>query len=277
MKNTFEIFKKSLSDVSLYRDASEAPLQNSIRYYLKVIFLLSLFATLIFGVLAVPQGVRFMKEEALLLVQEKYPSDLVVTFKNGEASTNSVSPSFIQGEKKTLSTLFKDDVIENIFVIDTEREYTREAFDSYNTFALLAKHDIVMRRTEGGVVVQSLRSFPEMTVASTTLVGFVKGVNDSIVFLVVLSLVIVFVLLLVGYLMYLVPLALFALIPFFLAWIKNIPLTYRGAYKMSVYAVVPGLVLKTVFNLGGVLAVPAYFPLLIFMLVIFLVMKRLEQ
>lgn len=277
MKNTFEIFKKSLSRASLYREASEEPFRKGLTYYLKVIFLLSLVATVGFAVLAVPQGIRFMKEEAVPLIQEKYPSDLKITIKNGEASTNNATTTVIRGEKKTLGTLFKDDVIENILVIDTGSEYTREAFDRYHTFALLAKHDIVMRRTEGDVVVQSLRSFPEMTVASTTLIGFVERVNDSIAFLAVLSLVIVFALLVAGYLMYLIPLALFALIPFFLAWIKNIPLTYRGAYKMSVYAVVPGLVLKTVFNLGGVLAVPAYFPLLIFMLVIFLVMKRLEQ
>lgn len=276
MKNIFEIFKKSISNSSFYHEASEEPFRKGLSYYLKVMLLLSLVATIGFAVLAVPQGIRFMKEEAVPLIQEKYPSGLKITIKNGEASTNNATTTVIRGEKKTLNALFNDGSIENILVIDTESEYTREAFDSYHTFALLSKHDIVMRRTEGDVVVQPLRSFPEMTVASTTLVGFVEDVNDSLAFLVVLSLVIVFVLLLVGYILYLIPLALFALIPFFLAWTKNIPLTYRGAYKMSMYAVVPGLVLKTVFNLGGVLAVPTYFPLLIFMLVTFLVMKKLE-
>jgi len=277
MKNTFEIFKKSLSSISLYREAREAPLRNGIRYYVKAILVLSLFATLAFGVFSVPQGVRFMREEAVLIIQEKYPAGLEVTIKNGEASTNSVAPSFIQGEKKTLSALFQDDAIENILVIDTGREYDKEVFDDYHTFALLAKHNIVIRGTEERVTVQSLRRIPEMTITGTSLVTFVEKLNNSLALFIILSLFIVFVLLFVGYLVYLVPLALFALIPFFLAWMKNIPLTYRGAYKMSVYAVVPGLVLKTLFNVGGIFFVPAYFSLLIFMLVIFLVMKKLKQ
>lgn len=277
MKNTFEIFKKSLSDVSLYREASEAPFKVGIRYYIKAIFLLSLFAIVAFGVFSVPQGVRFMKEEASLLVQERYPADLVVSFKNGEASTNSASPSLIPGEKKTLKTLFNDDSIENILVIDTGREYDRSVFDNYHTFALLTKHDLVMRGAEERVTIQPLRGIPEMTITSESLVNFIEKLNNSLALFVVLSLVIVFALLFVGYLVYLVPLALFALIPFFLAWIKNIPLTYRGAYKMSVYAVVPGLALKTLFGVGGFFLVPAYFSLLIFMLVVFLVMKKLGQ
>lgn len=277
MKNTFEIFKKSLSSVSLYREASEEPFGNGIRYYVKAIALLSLIATVGFGVFAVPQGVRFIKEEALPLMQERYPADLQIVIRNGEASTNNATTTIIHGEKKILSTLFKDDSIENILVVDTEHEYARDVFDSYHTFALLAKHDIVMRRAEGDVIIQPLRGFPEMTVASTTLVGFIEQVNNSLALFVVLSLITVFGLLFAGYVMYLVPLALFALIPFFLAWVKNIPLPYRGAYKMSVYAAIPGLALKTLFNIGGVLSVPAYFPLLIFMLIIFLVMKKMEQ
>lgn len=277
MKNTFKIFKKSLSSASLYREASEAPLRNGIRYYVKAIFILSLFATFAFGVFSVPQGVRFMKEEAPLLVQEKYPAGLEVTIKNGEAFTNRASSTIIAGEKTILSTLFKNDAVENILVIDTERDYDSEVFDAYHTFALLTKHNIVLRGAEGRVTVQPLRGMPEMTITETTLVSFIEKLNNSIVLLAVLFLVVVFCLLFFGYLIYLVPLMLFAFIPWLLAWMKNVPLTYRGAYKMSVYAVVPGLAFKTLFNIGGVLLVPAYFSLLIFMLVIFLVMKKLAQ
>ena len=277
MKNTFEIFKKSLTKVSLYSEAREEPLGKGVRYYLKVICVLAFFATFAFGVFSIPQGVRFVKEEALLLVQEKYPVDLEVVIKNGEASTNSTSPSVIRGEEKTLKTLFQDGTVENILVIDAQNDYSVELFDNYHTFMLLTKHDIAIHGAEGGVTVQPLRGLPEMKITSASLVGFIEDVQGALPLLIIISLVAVFVLLFAGYLVYLVPLALFALIPFFLAWVKNIPLSYRGAYKMSVYAVVPGLVLKTLFNIGGIFFVPAYFSLLIFMLVIFLVMKRLEQ
>lgn len=261
--------------MSLYREASEAPLRSSLRYYMKAVSLLALVATFAFAVFSVPQGVRFMKEEALPLIAEKYPANLEVTIKNGEASSSTASSTVIAGEKKILNTLFGNEVVENILVIDTERDYERGAFDAYHTFALLAKHDLVVRGGEGRVTVQSLRNVPDMTISTTTLTSFVKMVNGTLPIFVVISLVVVFVLLFLGYVIYLIPLALFALIPLFLAWTKHFPFTYRGAYKMSVYAVIPGLALKTLFNVGGVLFVPAYFSLLIFVLVIFLVMKKL--
>ena len=189
MKNIFEIFKKSIFDVRLYREVSVAPLRNGIRYYVKVVLLFSFFATFAFGLFSVPQGVRFMREEAPLFVQEKYPEGLEVTIKNGEVFTNTTSPSFISGKKEALTTLFQDSSIENILVIDTQHDYSKEVFDSYHTFALLTKYNIATRGAEGRVTVQSLRGFPEVTITGTLLINFLEKLNNSLALFVILSLV----------------------------------------------------------------------------------------
>lgn len=80
-----------------------------------------------------------------------------------------------------------------------------------------------------------------------------------------------------GYLMYLILLLLLALIPKSIAYLKKMPLSYASAYKMSLYAIIPALALKTLLNILGVFFLPAYFTLLVFMLVIAVNMREKEE
>jgi hypothetical protein len=126
-------------------------------------------------------------------------------------------------------------------------------------------------------MIQNLRGVPDATITQATVLAGVERVRAGLPYVVPAGIFVTLIILFFGYSAYLIPLFLFALIPFLLAWIKKIPLTYGGAYKMSMYAVVPGLVLKTIFNIGGFFFVPAYLSLLIFMLVIFINMREVEQ
>jgi len=55
------------------------------------------------------------------------------------------------------------------------------------------------------------------------------------------------------------------------------PLSYGGAYRISLYAIVPALALKTLINILGVFFIPAYFTLLVFMLIVAINMKESEE
>ena len=46
---------------------------------------------------------------------------------------------------------------------------------------------------------------------------------------------------------------------------------------MSLYAIIPALALKTLINIFGVFSMPAYFTLLVFMLVVAINMQETEQ
>lgn len=277
MKTLFATFQRSLYDPAFYREVSKAPFKEGLQYYIKATVALSLFATLAFAILLVPQGVQFVKEDAKVLVEKYYPAHLEVTIEKGEASINSPEPYFIPGSRETLDALPQDGALENILVIDTRSDFEKAVFDEYKTFALLTKHDFVTREEGGRVVMQDLSGVPSMTVSMASLLGFVDRVHGSLYAIIFLGILAMFIILGVGYLFYLIPLVLFALIPFLLAWMKGVALTYSEAYRMSVYAVMPGLVIKTFFNIGGYFFVPAYLSLLVFTLVIFVNTRGMEK
>lgn len=276
MKAIFETFKKSLHSPEFYQRVASASFSEALRYYIKVIFILAAVATVAFSILLVPRGVRFIRDVAPSLVREYYPADMVVTIENGQASTNIAEP-FIVTSKGVARDILREDGLDNLLVIDTGHELNIKMFEDYKTLVLLTKTEVVTQNRKGNITIQSLRNTPNTVINQTELLVFVEKIRAGLPYLVPVGIVVTLISVFFGYVIYLIPLFLFALIPFFLAKVKKISLTYGGAYRMSLYAVIPGLVLKTVLNISGFFFVPAYFSLLIFMLVIFINMREVEQ
>lgn len=276
MKTIFETFKKSLYNPEFYRAAADANIGDILRYYTKAIFALALFATAVFAVILVPQGVRFVRDVAPSLVREQYPAELTIHIEKGVASTNVAEPYVVAGKNGTREVLKKDG-IENLLVIDTTQDFNIKAFEDHKTLILLTKSQVITRSTAGRATIQDLRGVSDANIDQATLLGWVEKIRTALVYIVPMGIFATLVILFFGYVVYLAPLFLFALIPFFLAKIRKMPLTYGGAYKMSIYAVVPGLVLKTLLNISGFFFVPVYLSLLIFMLVIFINVRKVEQ
>ena len=130
---------------------------------------------------------------------------------------------------------------------------------------------------KGKISIQDLSGVPDFVVSEEVLLAWVEKVRTSLSVFVPAGIALTFIVIMAGFVLYLVPLLIFALIPFFLAWVKKIPLTYGGAYKMSMYAVVPWLLLKTILNASGFFFVPAYLSFLVFMLIIFVNFREKEQ
>lgn len=275
MKTTFETFKKSIYDPVFYRAAASEPLGGIFRYYAKATLLLSVIMTIGLGFLLGPAIVSFVKIGASELVKSYYPVGLVVTIEKGEATINMPEPYIVSGRGDTLVALKKQG-LENLLVIDTQHEFEKKTFEEYKTIALLTKTEIVTRSDNGQTTIQELRRMPATTISQDFLLSWVEKVRGKLGYIVLGGAVAAFVAIALGYMVYLVPLLLFALIPFFIAWLKRAPLSYGGAYQMSLYAIVPALVLKTLLNLFGIFFLPAYFTLLVFMLIIALNMREVE-
>lgn len=276
MKTLFQTFKKSIYNPEFYRMAPDANTGDILRSYAKITFVFALFATVMFSAILVPQGVRFIRDIAPALVAEHYPADLTVRIEKGEASASAIQPYAIAGSNSTREVL-KESGLENILVIDTVNDFNSKVFEDYKTFILLTKSQIVTRNNNGNTTVQSLKGMPDMVIDQPALLSLVEEIHAALIYIVPVGIFVTLIILFFGYIAYLIPLFLFALIPFFLARVKKVPLTYGGAYKMSMYAVLPGLALKTILNVGGFFFVPAYFSLLVFMLVIFINMREVEQ
>lgn len=276
MKIMFETFKKSLSSPAFYREASALPLTDALRYYAKFGFFLSLITTIAFAVLLVPFGVSFIEKRAPELVKAYYPAELVLSVTKGEVSVNIPQPHVIATKDITRRAL-PEWKFENVVVIDTQNDFNKKRFDEYNTFALLTKNEIVTSNSGGNITIQEIPRTMTTTINQETLLTWVNKVRESLVYIVPRGLLATFVTLVLGYAVYLIPLFVFALVPFLLARIKKIPLSYGGAYRMSLYAVVPGILLKSLLNISGVFFVPAYLTFLVFLLIIVMNMREVEQ
>lgn len=276
MKSIFKIFRTSLYGPDFYSSVADAPLKDALRYYVRLGLILSLVTTITLALLLAPRGVRFVKNKALVLVKDYYPAELAIQVKDGEASTNVTEP-YIIAAKGMIRTALTEKNLENIFVIDTKNEFTPSTFESYKTFALLTKHEIVTQGDYGQSTRQRLPHAGEYFINQQVLLAWTHNLQASMVYIVPLGIIMTFGIVFVSYLGYLLLLFLFAGMVFFLAKIRHMPLSYAGAYKMSLYAVVPGLVLKSLLNASGIFFVPAYLTFLVFLLIVFLNVRIVEQ
>lgn len=272
MKNIFKILKDSTYNPLFYSTITSTPSKQVFRDYFKVTTLLSVFMTLAFGVLLVPQGISFLKESAPLLVKQYYPPELVIRLDKGEASTDVPMPYFVSIKDATPA---KNRLIENMLVVDTVGPFDKKKFNEYKTYVLLTKTDIVTEDDMGNITMKSLSTLPSGVVSQDALLSWVDKILGASIYIVPIALILVFILFSLGYAIYLIPLLFFALITFLISWVKKSPtLTYRNAYKISMYAIIPGLVLKSILNLFGFLFVPPYLTLFVFLLIISLNMRE---
>lgn len=276
MKTFFETFTKTIYNPVFYRSIAEAPLKEALVFYVKVALFLATVMTIIFTIVLVPQGIRFVKERAPVLVKQYYPEQLVVKIDKGEVSVNVPEPYIVSNKAEMPQTL-NEKPVKNLIVIDTRGDFESSKFNEYDTFALLTKHEFATRDDNGKTTIQNLSGFPSVVIDQTTLLSWGEKIVSSLTLFIPLGIILTLFLLFMGFAIYIIPLLLFALIPYLIAKLKKISLTYSGAYKMSLYAVVPALALKALLNISGFIFIPAYFTLLIFILVITLNMREVEQ
>lgn len=275
MKTIFETFKQSIYNPIFYQNATTTQVREIIRYYIKFSLLLSVIMTTALGVLLIPQGVTFLKYHAPEIIKNYFPAELVIHIEKGEATVN-VSEPYVVPAKDATKEVLKEQGLENMLVIDTKNDFDKKKFEEHKTFALLTRTEIVTQSDMGQITIQDLRALPTSTVSQEWLLSWVEKVRDSIEYIVFFGLIGTFIVVLLGYLKYLVVLLLFALIPLFISYLKKTLLSYGGAYRMSLYAIVPALALKTLLNIVGVFFIPPYFTLLVFMLIISINMRDVD-
>lgn len=275
MKTIFETFKKSVYSQTFYQTAGANSFWSIFKYYIRVTFFLSVAMVVILGVTLVPRGVSFMKNQAGAMISKYYPDDLSIQIKNGEAITDVAQPYIIPIKQMTGVTPPATGM-QNMIVIDTNSDFNEKTFEDYKTYVLLTKTKLVTQSNAEQITIQNLRGVPDTIISQEVLLSWVEKIRASLWSIVLFGLLATFIIFIFGYLAYLIPLIVFALIPFFIAWMKKTPLTYAEAYKMSMYAILPALALKTILNLLGIFFLPAYFTLLVFMLIIAINMREVE-
>jgi hypothetical protein len=276
MKNLYNTFKKSLYNPSFYQSTADLTPSESFRHYMKCVTVLAAVMTVVLGLFFIHAGILFIKNGAPGLVRNYYPKELVVRVEKGVVSANVSMPYFVpvrtpSGATSTIGS------VQNLLVVDTAHEFDKKTFESFKTYALLTKTDLVTSNNDGQITIQALSGAPSFTVSQEVLLSWIEKIRQSYVLISIIAVVALFIIFMLGYLIYLVPLLLFALIPLLIGWVKKTPITYGAAYKMSLYAIIPALVVRTALNLVGLFILPSYLTFLIFMLIIAVNMRDSAQ
>jgi len=144
IKAFFYCLKRTFTSPDYYADILKAPFSFSLKFFYGFFFLYALILTSFVTVrYLLPLGdlLKFLPDKLV----EMYPSELEVTIKDGEVSTNVAEPYAIPLSRfeKILDELDKSvlgesvEKVENLVVIDTRGKI--DDFSRYRTYVLLTK------------------------------------------------------------------------------------------------------------------------------------------
>jgi len=190
LKTFVYVLKNSISSPKYYNDIVKNKINFSIKYFLALSFLVSVISVIGYSIIYLPKYISEIKI-SYQSIEEGFPEDFVIEFKDGSWSSNKEEPVII---KKI--DLGKDNKLpQNLFVFD--KEGTIEKIDEYNTMFLINSENILYKTDTEGVIAQPLKNIPNGKLDKNLLNEKMQTVKKVI-----------------GFLPYLLPLAL--LIPTFL-------------------------------------------------------------
>lgn len=255
-----ENIKSSIYNPAYYSEILNKPFSYSLRYFLSLMVLFAVIATIVFSFSILPKVNKFVNE-GVPKILNYYPDNLEVAVKAGKVSTNVPEPYFIKlpaefkdGNQGTGTRPAAKDM-ENLLVIDTKTPITIDLFNSYKTAAVLG-YDSFAYDDNGAIKIQSLDQSLNGVV---TKAKFSDMLNKVMPYLKILSFVllpIVFIFSFMGFALgYLLYLIFGALVIWIMAKVMKKDLGYGKSYQLGLHAITLGVILEaTVFlfypNLG---------------------------
>ncbi len=269
-----ENIKSSIYSPSYYKEILNKPFSYSFRYFLSLMGLVALVATIVFSVSVLPEINKFINEISPK-VMDYYPDNLEVTVKSGKVSTNVAEPYFIK-----LPAEFKNsdqgagieppiEKMDNLLVIDTASPITLDLFRNYKTFVLLSR-DSVAYDDNGAMKIQPLDQEINGVVTKAKVSAALDKVMPYLKILPAILAPIMFIFVffgfIVGNLIYLVFGA-------FVIWLAvkamKREFTYGKSYQIGLHAITLGVILEaTIFTIYPNFEFPLLFTILMLAIVI---------
>lgn len=141
MKYLFQRIKDNIYNQTYYEEILVKPLSVSFGYYAKMALWLTLVYTAIISLFFLPEFVR-LSRQVISDFAQNYPAQLVISFKDGIASTNMSEPIAIplaSTEKTLFSRLSQEVVINNFVTIDTRSNLSVTDFNRYQSLFVVGK------------------------------------------------------------------------------------------------------------------------------------------
>ncbi|MFA6338839.1 MAG: DUF1189 family protein [Candidatus Paceibacterota bacterium] len=236
----FKDVKNSIYNPEFYSELIDRPLSYSLKYFFSLICLISIAVSAYFTIIASPQLMTFAKESRNSIVS-KFPSELEVTIKKGEVSTNVKEkepylvsmPQMPRLQQSSMPT--NNQAFQNIVVIDTVNQFSLEKFYEYHTAFLVTKNDIIYSDKDK-ITITSLAKSPDLVINKTSTESFFKKLDPLVKFIPLLLAIFVFSISFFIGSAYLFYFLYFALLVWLVVRINKIHTGYMGAYKITLHA-----------------------------------------
>jgi hypothetical protein len=268
-----EFFKNignSIYGKKYYSDLISKPFSYSLKYYLLFALLVALIGTIVFsftGTAKIKSFLDLATEKAL----QGYPEGLVITIKDGKASTNTQEPYFIKipDNWKNLpqNQADLDQTPENALVIDTKSSFSVEAFNSYKTLCLLSEKSLACLDNNQSVKINSLSNVPDMAINKNLISSAVNKIAPF--FKLIYPIVGIFAALgiFLGLLINLIYLLVAALLIWIIAKIKKVQIGYGKSYQMGLHLMTAPIIIaylvKYASSVGLNLDIPYLFSIIL--------------
>lgn len=182
---------KSIYSPEFYKELFGRPFSFSLKYFYSLAAVLAIVLAAIFSFKIIPIAQSFFQSIGPEVLNY-YPAELVITIKNGQASTNVKEPYFLkmpqgfipkEGKYKyNLEEIEPRTDLENLLVIDTATPFTLEGFHNYKTAVLLMRDNVAYYSDKGEIKIQSLKGVPDITINKSLVSGLVGKISSLLIF-----------------------------------------------------------------------------------------------
>ncbi len=229
--------KNSIYGPEFYKELQSKPLSFSFKYFYALASILAVIGTAQFSFQVIPGLTTFLSGLGPEII-DSYPNELVVTIKDGQASSNVAEPYFIKTPESMRNENYRNvPVTDNFVVIDTKNQFTEENFTKYNSFAVVTKTSLAFRKDNGGIEIYSLSKMPNLTIDNASVASFVGKIQPFVKLAWPFFILASFAGFLLSFSAELIYLLFAALLIWIVAKVKKFPIGYKKSYQAGLHII----------------------------------------
>lgn len=254
-----QTIKDSIYNPEFYKTEKDGSFKSALLYFSKITLIEALVITLAFSLILIPLTQKLLSDTTTNKIIEAFPADLVVTVKNGMASTNVTEPYMVPFSKESREFAEKNPEVyknnplpENGLIIDTKSPLNLDLVTSNKTSSLLTKEYLVVKNNTGKITVQPLKTFPNMELSKTKIAGWIESAKPYFKFAIpFLTLISFFIVLGISLVTSLILIATMSFVIWIVLKIQKRPMSYKQIFKLGFYVITSVILLNILLAVAG--------------------------
>lgn len=239
---------QSIYSPEFYKEIPKRTFWASLKYFFLLVFLL----TIVQATISIVPTIGTAKDAITTFISsavDTYPRELVITIKDGQASSNVKEPYFILlpevlGDKGDIGAF------ENILVIDTQTPFSASKMNEYQTWGWLTK-DSFFYYDDDNLEIADLSNVSDFTLDRRFIDSIVIKLMPYLSWVEPIIAVVIFLVVYSSYSFRLLYLLFFALLLLIIAKVMKFDLTYGDSYKIGLHAVTAGFLIQFLLAVTG--------------------------